>query len=283
MSDNEIESRIERRLIASELIPIYENHTGKKEVDGRELHSFLLVGRDFTSWIKNRIEQYRFIENIDYVVTLTKTGERQNVTRHDYSLSIGMAKELSMLENNDRGSQARKHFIAIEERYNSQIIDVSQLPPEMQMFKQLWDGLARSHLKNQALEREQGLLRQEVSGLQEGLNTLTDNLTAVPDQSKVVDLLNDYVRWVRLDHREVYNLIYGIMLDQHGIDVPRVVENERKRLNDQRIVETGKPYAEKTLKSKVSGITIMVRMGVLDKFHTILVGLFAKAKGERRL
>ncbi|MBY9077248.1 hypothetical protein KIH86_03505 [Paenibacillus sp. HN-1] len=142
-----------------------------------------------------------------------------------------------------------------------------------------------AHLAQQAVEKEKADAERdkEVQRLRSGLDTLTDNLTAVPDQAKVVDLVHEYVRWTRFDHKETYNLVYGIMLDQHGIDVPRVMENERKRLNDQRIAETGKPYAEKTLKSRVSGITIMVRMGVLDKFHAILVGLLAKEKAGRHL
>lgn len=42
-------------------------------------------------------------------------SENQQVSKIEYALSIGMAKELSMLENNERGKQARKYFIACEE------------------------------------------------------------------------------------------------------------------------------------------------------------------------
>ena len=37
-------------------------------VNARELHVALRVGRDFSNWIKGRIEQYCFIKNQDYVV-----------------------------------------------------------------------------------------------------------------------------------------------------------------------------------------------------------------------
>ena len=36
-------------------------------VNARDLHAFLEVGRDFSNWIKNRIEVYGFAENVDYV------------------------------------------------------------------------------------------------------------------------------------------------------------------------------------------------------------------------
>jgi hypothetical protein len=69
------------------------------------------------------------------------------------------------------------------------------------------------------------------------------------------------------------------MKSQHGIDVKARVENERRKINAERYEKTGKLYAESTLRSKVNGIDVMVRMEVLDKFNNILVGLLAKAKG----
>ena len=36
-------------------------------VDARELHGFLDVRRDFTTWIKSRIEQYEFVEGTDFL------------------------------------------------------------------------------------------------------------------------------------------------------------------------------------------------------------------------
>lgn len=84
-------------------------------VNARELHSALGVGRDFTSWIKGRIDSWGFIENEDYVLTFTKTGERQNVVVNEYHLTIGMAKELAMVERNDKGREIRKYFISCEQ------------------------------------------------------------------------------------------------------------------------------------------------------------------------
>ena len=87
-----------------------------RAVDARELHTFLEVGRDFSNWIKDRIDQGMFVEGKDYVLTLTKTGVRSNVVQKDYAISISMAKELSMLERNEQGKLARQYFIECEER-----------------------------------------------------------------------------------------------------------------------------------------------------------------------
>lgn len=112
----------------NELIPIQENN-GKKAVNARDLHSFLQVGKDFSTWIKGRINKYDFVEGKDFEplyfdyqgnllnIRLPQNGESENqqVSKIEYALSISMAKELSMLENNERGKQARKYFIACEE------------------------------------------------------------------------------------------------------------------------------------------------------------------------
>lgn len=58
-----------------ELIKITESN-GKKAVNARDLHEFLESKKDFSSWIKDRIERYDFVENEDYVVLLPKVGEQ---------------------------------------------------------------------------------------------------------------------------------------------------------------------------------------------------------------
>ena len=112
----------------NELLPNGEKN-GQKAFNARDLHSFLQVGKDFSTWIKNRIDKYDFIEGKDFQtlyldyqgnllnIRLPQNGdsENQQVSKIEYALSISMAKELSMIENNERGKQARKYFIACEE------------------------------------------------------------------------------------------------------------------------------------------------------------------------
>ncbi|MED1947042.1 MULTISPECIES: Rha family transcriptional regulator [Brevibacillus] len=140
-----------------------------------------------------------------------------------------------------------------------------------------------AYLANQAVQKEKEDARrdQELKALKSGFETITDNLTAVPDAAKVVDLINEYSRWTRMGHNEIYNRIYDAMKDQHGINVLERVQRERDKINADRIKSIGRPYAESTLKKMINGIDVMVRMGALDKFHSILVGMLAKAKSER--
>ena len=102
----------------NDLITIKDNG-GQPGVDARELHEFLQVGRDFTSWIKQRIEKYGFIEGQDFSPDLGKSNGGRPST--EYTLSLDMAKELAMVENNDQGRKARRYFIEVEKRYRASV------------------------------------------------------------------------------------------------------------------------------------------------------------------
>jgi len=104
----------------TELIKVTEQN-GEQLISARELHEFLEVKSRFNDWIKNRIEKYDFEENQDFV-TITKklvTAQGNESNYLDYILKIDMAKELSMVENNEKGSQARKYFIEVEKKYKA--------------------------------------------------------------------------------------------------------------------------------------------------------------------
>ena len=107
------------KLVEGDIVPIYENKQGERLIDARELHGALQIGRDFTTWIKGRISKYLFIEKEDYILTFTKIGERKNIIKHEYFLTLDMAKELCMIENNEIGRKIRKYFIEIEKRYRT--------------------------------------------------------------------------------------------------------------------------------------------------------------------
>ena len=89
----------------------------QQTVNARELHGFLESKQDFSTWIKNRIEQYDFVENQDYTL-LHKKMEQVSGAKHliEYHITLDMAKELAMVERNDKGKQARQYFIECERK-----------------------------------------------------------------------------------------------------------------------------------------------------------------------
>lgn len=104
------------------------NGEKKRFVNARELYRWLGVGRDFSTWIKDRIIKYDFVEDLDYFTSIPKLGDGKvgsnkakvkdsktgRVVAKDYIISVDMAKELAMIENSEIGKKVRKYFIKVE-------------------------------------------------------------------------------------------------------------------------------------------------------------------------
>lgn len=118
----------------NELIKIQKSGKGNPVVNARELHEFLEVGKDFSTWLKSRIKKYGFVENVDFApiyfdfngkkMNLPKNGEQspsdfKKVFKIEYAITLDCAKELSMVQNNEKGRQARQYFIQIEKEFRA--------------------------------------------------------------------------------------------------------------------------------------------------------------------
>ncbi len=112
---------IELKKIEEGFLNIYENKNKKRLIDARELHQALGNKRKFSDWIKQRIDRYGFIENYDYnrFHNFVKGDLKGygNKTIIEYYVTIDMAKELCMVENNEMGRKIRRYFIEVESRY----------------------------------------------------------------------------------------------------------------------------------------------------------------------
>lgn len=115
----------------NELIKITEKN-GQKVVNARDLHTFLItearggqIGEMYSHWI-SRVLEYGFENGLDYdvieydylgnVIDKNSKSDNQGVRVHkrDYLLTIDCAKQICMLQKNDKGKQARKYFIECE-------------------------------------------------------------------------------------------------------------------------------------------------------------------------
>uniref|UniRef100_I2PWM3 Phage anti-repressor protein n=1 Tax=Desulfovibrio sp. U5L TaxID=596152 RepID=I2PWM3_9BACT len=105
-------------LLPLEIEDTLANGPAIQTINARDLHAFLEVGRDFSTWIKERIAEYGFLEGQDYVVfrRSPKPGSGNRGAGLDYFLTLDTAKELSMVERNDQGRRARRYFIECEKR-----------------------------------------------------------------------------------------------------------------------------------------------------------------------
>ncbi|WP_432481651.1 antA/AntB antirepressor family protein [Moraxella sp. ZY200743] len=103
-------------------IKVLQSNIGNETVqtvNARELHKALDNKRRFADWIKDRINDYGFVQNVDYVLISQnceikgRGGDRRSI---DYHITLDMAKELSMVEKTEKGRQARRYFIDCEKR-----------------------------------------------------------------------------------------------------------------------------------------------------------------------
>lgn len=119
--------------------------------DARTLHAYLGNGDMFSNWFKARVEKYGFEEGKDYAIALgnskakfasqicetknfasgiseAKNKGRGGHNRTDYHLSLNMAKELSMVENNEQGKTARRYFLECERKALEAVGQAEQKP-----------------------------------------------------------------------------------------------------------------------------------------------------------
>ncbi|EGQ5385088.1 phage antirepressor Ant [Escherichia coli] len=111
--------------MTSQLIPVFSGTISNETtllVNARDLHTFLGVGKRFASWITERIAEYGFVENQDYILVSPnreikgRGGDRRS---KDYHLTLDTAKELAMVERNEKGRQIRRYFIECEKKLRS--------------------------------------------------------------------------------------------------------------------------------------------------------------------
>ena len=86
--------------------------------NARDLWEFIESKQEFSNWIKGRIEKSGFVDGEDFTVDKFINGR---ATVIDYHLTIETAKELAMVENNDKGREVRRYFIECERRAKTPI------------------------------------------------------------------------------------------------------------------------------------------------------------------
>ena len=104
------------------LIVMNNNEDDGIKIDGRQLHMFLEVETPYHKWFP-RMCEYGFNENVDYwtedKIVRREDGSIMPQTQKEHHLTLDMAKEIAMLQRNEKGKEARKYFIKLEKDWNS--------------------------------------------------------------------------------------------------------------------------------------------------------------------
>lgn len=124
-----------------ELIKI-QDYNSIPAVRATDLHEFLQSETRYNDWISRRLEKYSFIEGEDFYLFLSKTNGRPE---KEYYLTIDTAKELAMVENNDKGREIRKYFIAVENTYRVEKVLKKQIRDKSKEVRNSFTDTLRNH------------------------------------------------------------------------------------------------------------------------------------------
>lgn len=168
--------------------------TELNSVNARELHSFLQSDIRFNDWISRRIKKYEFIENQDYIKITTKVG---NATAYDYFITLDVAKELCMVENNEKGREARRYFIEAEK----QLLNIRPNHYQILGYK---SQIAQHNKKIYQLEDRIITLSSQLEKAKiNNINNHSDNIIKLIDKGLKYDKLNNQFCELYSEHTEL--------------------------------------------------------------------------------
>lgn len=104
-------------IIENELVPVYETSNGEKVVYGSELHEVLGVRTPYKDWSSRRLLDVDAVENEDFEAAQICAPSGQ--TKKDHIIKLDTAKEMAMLERNEKGKQVRRYFIQVEKKFKT--------------------------------------------------------------------------------------------------------------------------------------------------------------------
>lgn len=206
-----------------EIVKIYNTvKIGNEEVNAvnaRDLHKALDSKKDFSSWIKARIDKLGLVESRDYGV-FTQMGENLSGGRpaKEYVVTIDIAKHLAMIEMTDKGREVREYFIECEKQ-------LRQIQPQFKLPQTYKEALIE--LVNQVEINEQLQIdnqeKQKVIEYQESKIENYDYVEATRrSKQELVSRLNKTIRLLaeqkfNKNYREAYRFIYGEFSKLHCI------------------------------------------------------------------
>ena len=234
-----------------ELVKINENEKGDILINGRELHQFLEVKTKYIDWV-NRMLEYGFEENIDFIefneLSQKKEGSRLvERTVKTHMLKISMAKEIAMLQRNEKGKQIRLYFIEIENRYNDPMY---QLAKSLKYANNLIES-KNNEIKNLMIENQQ---KQEIIEVQqpkvEYYDKVTNSKKAI-GMGEVAKLLKFKIKNRPLGRNTLFEILRNNdILDRYNQPYQRFINQGYFEVRQTFNSYTGEPYYTTLVTSK---------------------------------
>ena len=139
---------------------------------------------------------------------------------------------------------------------------------------------AKQELVNYKTQREMELQNEklelvdtkvdEIKNITSQVANKMDNLTKVGDRVEFRNAIISLARKISVKPDVVYRLVYSKITDLYGIDLYARTSNRRKKIQEERTVKTGRPYAQSTLESKVTNLDIIEELNIWKEVNIAL-------------
>jgi phage anti-repressor protein len=186
----------------------------------RKLYDALEIKSKFNDW-KNRMFSYGYEENIDYIaVTQKKVTAQGNSSEYiDYYLKIDVAKEVCMIQRNDKGREFRRYFIEVEKAYNDLQFRIGDKKHQLKCMEMLQDFLPEE------------LKQEKISYIKANtvVNKCTSNYFGFPKMLKKVEM-NDEMLKVREEILDDYLKLFEVLQDNGEVKEALYKKYDKRKL-----------------------------------------------------
>ena len=213
-------------VIENELVPVYETSTGEKVVYGSELHEVLGVRTPYKDWSTRRLNDIDAVENEDFEAAQICAPSGQ--TKKDHIIKLDIAKEMAMLERNDKGKEVRRYFIRVEKKYKSASLATQELSPQLQVMINL--------------EIEQKRQAEKIEHVEEQIESIRE-VVAI-DTTSWRDDTGRILRKIGMEcgdsksYQDVRAESYQLLAKRMGVNVKQRLTNKRRRMADEGVCKS---------------------------------------------
>ena len=208
------------KVIENNLVPVYETSNGEKVVYGSELHEVLEVKSRYREWVERRFNDIEAAENEDFQAAEISAPSGQ--TRKDHIIKLDTAKEMAMLERNDKGKQVRKYFIAVEKKYNNRMKVPMTVPEQIQLLAmgsvELTQRVDRLDQKLGRLEADLPILGVEIEKITNAVNKMAVACLGGKNSNAYQD---------RSLRGKVYSDVYSELKRQFGVSTYKAIKRNQ--------------------------------------------------------
>lgn len=214
------------KVIENDLVPVYETSTGEKVVYGSELHEVLGVKSRYREWIDRRLLDIDAVENEDFQAAEFSAPSGQ--TKKDHIIKLDTAKEMAMLERNEKGKQVRRYFIQVEKKYKATSLATQELSPQLQVMINLEIEQKRQAEKLEHVEERIESIREVVA---------IDTTSWREDTGRILRKIGMECGDSK-SYQDVRAESYQLLEKRMGVNVKQRLTNRRRRMADEGVCKS---------------------------------------------